>query len=86
MKTKNFILLLAVGSLFFVLADAVTRLKHVRYDEEIIKYIESNKVAVENIRHEIHEHYRFAGFDAIVIASQGVIIFLTFKLKGAHVA
>jgi hypothetical protein len=85
MKTKNFILFLAVGSLLFILADAVGHANQAWMDGKLLTIMKSDDQRFERISEDSHQNYGYAGSDAVVMLAQGAIIFLTLRLKHDNV-
>jgi hypothetical protein len=84
-KTKNYIISLAIASMALVFADATVRLSRTWIDRKFLEVL--NPVSkpgdqeIERIQDELHENYQFAFNDALAVVAQGTIIFLTLKLK-----
>jgi len=91
MKTKNFILFLALGSLLLVLADAVGHVNQAWMDGKLLTMqmppgTKPDDQAFERLRDDSHQNYGCAGSDGGVILAQVAIIFLTRRLKHDNVA
>jgi hypothetical protein len=86
MKTKNFILFLALGSLLFVLADAVGHFNQAWMDGKLLTIMKPDDQRFERISDDSHQNYGYAGSDSVVILAQVAIIFFTRRLKHDNVA
>ena len=80
-KTKNYIISLAIASMALVFADATVRLSRTWIDRKLLTVLKPGDQEIERIQNELHENYQFAFNDALAVVAQGTIIFLTLKLK-----
>jgi hypothetical protein len=80
-KTKNYIISLAIASMVLVLADASEHLYRAWIDGKALTILKPDDQDFERIQDESHENCEFAFNDALAFVAQGIIIFLTIKAK-----
>ena len=85
-KTKKTILCLAVCSILLVLGTACSHLSQAWIDSKLMTIVKPDDQRYERLSDDKHQNIGMVIDDALVVVAQGVIIFLTFKVKHDRVA